>query len=502
MKVLFYSINNMWVPHFETELELMADHLAQGDDVFVLTCAGTLKACTSNPENNKTGCLKCVSRRTIGLQKVGVKTENNFTLKNTFTRQSGDTGVIPEFISSVAELKQYSWDGVLLGTCVASTLISELRDHQFDTLVHREKIQKNLFSSILIYESCLELVKKNKPDFIYIFNGRFADVYPAVAVARKLSITYFTHERGGNIGTYSLFKNNLPHTALVQIKQEIEDLWTSDNQDDAMDKASIGAQWFTDRRLGVEQAWISFSAQQEKKRLPEGFDTTKKNIVIFNSSIDEYDTFAEWEEPIYGDEIVAVKRILESCIHDKDMRFYFRVHPCLKNINNTQMKKLRVFADQYKDRIQFIWPEETIDSYALLEHSEKAIVFASTVGVEACYWGKPSILLGRAFYEDVDCCYIPKTHEQVIDLIQQPLAPKNQEHAIKYGYWETTRGITFKKFKPTGLFKGAFLDEEIKPKFGLKDRLLLKLYSRLDNFKLKTEKTLKNKLVKREVTRE
>jgi len=488
MKVFFYSINNMWVPHFETELELMSDHLAQGDDVFVLTCAGTLQACTSNPENNKTGCLKCVNRRDIGLKKVGVKPENIFTLKKSFTRPSGDTGVIPDFFTSVTELKQYSWDDVLLGTCVASTLISELRDHEFDTMLYREKIQKNLGASIMIYESCLELVKKIKPDSIYIFNGRFADVYPAVAVAKKLGITYFTHERGGNIGTYSLFKNNLPHTALVQIKEEIEDLWASDNQDDAMSKASIGSQWFTDRRLGIEQAWMSFSAQQQKQRLPEGFDTTKKNIVIFNSSIDEYDTFAEWEEPIYGDEITAVTRILESCLHDiydNSTKFYFRVHPCLKNINNTQMKKLHVFADQYKDRIKFIWPEETIDSYALLEHAEKVIVFASTVGVEACYWGKPSILLGRAFYEDVDACYIPKTHEEVIDLIQQPLTPKNQVHAIKYGYWETTRGIPFKKFKPMGLFKGAFLDEEIKPKFGFKDKLLFRYYSKLDNWKIK-----------------
>jgi len=474
-KVLFYSINNTWVPHFETELELMSDHLAKGDEVFVLGCRGSLSTCTSNPDKLKTGCLKCTRRCDAGLKKISIKPENIFTLKKSVSV------TLPEQFNSIDDLKKFTFDGAALGICVTSSLVSEVRDHKFDTVFYNHKIQKKLYSAVLIYQSCLETFSRVKPDRIYIFNGRFADVYPAVCAAQKLGITFYTHERGGNITTYSLFKNSLPHTALSFMKQEIEELWNVADEK----KQAIGAQWFIDRRSGIEQAWVSFSAQQEKKRLPDGFDTTKKNIVIFNSSIDEYDSFPEWADSIYGDEITATKRIVSALEYDSSVHVYFRVHPCLKNLDNTQIKRLKELAAEQHKNLTFIWSAETIDSYALLEYCEKTIVFASTVGVEACYWGKPSILIGRSMYEDVDCCYIPKTHEEVIDLIQKSLSPKKQINAIKYGYWEATRGIIFKKFKPTGLFSGAFLDQEIRPKFGFKDKILLRYYSKLDNVKIK-----------------
>lgn len=473
-KILFYSINNTWIPHFETELELMSQHLEQGDDVFVLTCAATLKTCTSNPENLKIGCLKCIRRREAGLTKVGIKSENIFTLKKSVNI------VIPESFASVAELKKFVWQDAPLGLCVASTLISEIRDHNFDTFMYYEKIKKNIYAAALAYESCLELFEQIKPDHIYLFNGRFADLYPAVCAAKKLGITFFTHERGGSTATYSLFKNELPHTAFIFMKNEIEELWNNSDEH----KEAIGSQWFIDRRRGVEQAWMSFSAQQQKNLLPSGFDSTKKNIIFFNSSIDEFEIFPEWQDPIYGNEVTAVERIISAV--GPDYHFYFRVHPCLKNIRNTQISNLKKLEAKKYPNLTFIWPEEIIDSYALMEQSEKIIVFASTIGVEACYWGKPSILIGRAFYEDLDCCYMPKTHEEVLNFITKNIALKDQKSAIKYAYWETTRGIKFKKFKPSGLFTGAFLGEELKPQFGLKDKLFLKWYSKLDAWKIKS----------------
>ena len=81
MKILFYSINNMWVPHFEAELELMTDHKLQGDEIFVLTCSGALPVCMSNDEHTKTGCMKCRSRFREGMDIVGVAAKNIFYLQ-------------------------------------------------------------------------------------------------------------------------------------------------------------------------------------------------------------------------------------------------------------------------------------------------------------------------------------------------------------------------------------------------------------------------------------
>jgi hypothetical protein len=83
------------------------------------------------------------------------------------------------------------------------------------------------------------------------------------------------------------------------------------------------------------------------------------------------------------------------------------------------------------------------------------------MGVEACYWNKPSILLGMSYYDKLDCCYIPQSHEETIDLMRTDLMPKPKTGALKYGFWELSRGIDFKFFKQTGLASGYFLGKEV-----------------------------------------
>ena len=73
------------------------------------------------------------------------------------------------------------------------------------------------------------------------------------------------------------------------------------------------------------------------------------------------------------------------------------------------------------------------------------------MGVEACFWGKLSILIGKAFYEDLDCCYIPKTHQELFELLCFDLDLKDKNNSLKYGYWRVRHKIPLKKFAPLGL---------------------------------------------------
>ena len=92
-----------------------------------------------------------------------------------------------------------------------------------------------------------------------------------------------------------------------------------------------------------------------------------------------------------------------------------------------------------------------------MEQSETVITFGSTVGVEACYWGKPSILLGMALYQGLDCCYIPSSHEDVINWLREEKLPaKLKNGALLYGNWELNRGYKFKHFHHTKLNTGTF----------------------------------------------
>jgi hypothetical protein len=56
------------------------------------------------------------------------------------------------------------------------------------------------------------------------------------------------------------------------------------------------------------------------------------------------------------------------------------------------------------------------------------------VGIEAVYWGKPVILMGPAYYQNLGACYFPKDDADLLRLLTSELAPLSQTAAVKYGY--------------------------------------------------------------------
>lgn len=467
MKVLFLSLNNLWNPHFETELELMVEH--SSDEIYILHCAGDLKSCTCNSNHLKSKCLECKSRFQQGIKLAHIKKSNISCIK-----------VAPPhnyIFHSVDELEKFEIDGVRHGSAVVSNLISELRDTKFDTIKYRKKINKKLNTSISVYTSMVEIIKKTNPDRCYIFNGRFADSKSAIFACEQLGITYYTHERGGTYFSYNLYKNCTIHTSLDLVKDDIKRCWTG--------SCVEAERWFMDRYKGrkSDQGWILHTQAQEHGLLPKSFDKTVRNIVFFNSSIDEFYSFPEWKENLLNSEEEAIRKISENF---PDINFYLRLHPNLTGCVNEQMEKIKSLEDI--SNLHIILPEAKVDTYALLQASEKVIVFASTIGVEACYFNIPSILIGRAFYESTGCCYIPKSKNELYDLVGAYLEPKPKLCALKYGNWMKLRGEKFKHYIPYDLFSGSFLGCEIQPKLKTKDKILHKLFRRIEVTKNSIEK--------------
>jgi hypothetical protein len=78
------------------------------------------------------------------------------------------------------------------------------------------------------------------------------------------------------------------------------------------------------------------------------------------------------------------------------------------------------------------------------------------MGVEACYWNRPSVLLARAYYESLDCAYIPATHDEVVACLRATLAPRSRTDALKYGFWDLRHGRPFRRYTPETLTRGTF----------------------------------------------
>jgi hypothetical protein len=89
------------------------------------------------------------------------------------------------------------------------------------------------------------------------------------------------------------------------------------------------------------------------------------------------------------------------------------------------------------------------------------LTFGSTVGIEAVFWGTPSIHAGVSYYHHLGGTYNASSHEDVIALLKADLPPKDRTAAFVYGYYLNTYGIPFKYFQATGVGAGRFKGQAI-----------------------------------------
>jgi hypothetical protein len=467
VKAIIYSTYYL-SPHFETDLELISRLIEQKVDVYVVRCYGELETCLVNPEHDKNICKSCIRTYNKGLRLSELPRGKIIILRNTGDIEDAE---IPKRFSNLEELKSYTVDNSNFGLAVFGTLVSRLeKNHKFDTLEKSIEVDRELRVSLKIYYSFLKIIGQIKPDYVYLFNGRFSTHRPVIRACEKTGTPFYTHERAGESGKFTLVQNALVNE-IEPMKRDILRLWKYANED----KYQIAQRFYEERRGNFEQGWMSFTRKQEIGQLPSDFNKHKINIGVFNSTIEEYESFECWRNPIYIDEIDGLRRLFESFKENNEMHFFLRIHPNLAGYNNAQMKEIRKFA-QYLN-VTLIGPESKVHTYSLLDDCDYILTYGSTVGVEACFWGKPSILCARAIYEDLDCCYVPKSHNELIDLIQKKPKPKNREGAMIYGYWELMRGEKFKYFEASGLFSGKFKGQDLQPKkmrYALAENAILK----------------------------
>jgi hypothetical protein len=276
-----------------------------------------------------------------------------------------------------------------------------------------------------------------------------------------MGIEYFTYEVANKENSYKLVKNSSVHQPIPANQVNLlRSNWTSDY-------ANIAHSYYKKKRNGDNfENVLNFISSQKKGTLPKSLNTSNKNIAIFNSTIDEYAGIEGWDTFYSPDETAGIEKIIESFAVDEYM-FYLRIHPHMKGLPDctSQLKDIHELARKFEN-LHVIWPEESVDTYALIDACEKVISFGSTVGVEATYWGKPSISLGQTAYKNFDCVYSPSSHEECIRLIRSDIKPVPIEGALQYAFMEINNGIQFQFFKQKdfkgGLAHGSFDGVEIK----------------------------------------
>ena len=91
-------------------------------------------------------------------------------------------------------------------------------------------------------------------------------------------------------------------------------------------------------------------------------------------------------------------------------------------------------------------PESNLNSYGLLKSANVILTTGSTMGLEANYYKKPSILVGVALYQYLETCYQPANFGELIKLLKSDLIPMNQYGSYLYGAFFANYGEPYKSF--------------------------------------------------------
>jgi len=464
MKVAFFTGFTNWNPHYDTELELIDHHLGLGDSVHQFVCNGELRSCDANFDHDLEACMACISKRENGLKLV----EGNVQQKLFLSLGHADRAAVDSFCSSLniktlQDLKDVQWDDFDVGLGVLSSLISHVREPRPDIADHFVRIDRVMRSALAVYLSVRNIIKENGIERFYVFNGRFAILRAVIRACHSMGVECIAHERGCDLGHYELYVNTLPHD-MAHWHKKIEESWAK--QQNVEVKVGAADQFYRRRRMGEVQSWYSFVAGQDPGTVPSGFDPSKKNIVIFNSSEDEFASIDKSHGgSVYESQEAGIRQIAAFVERaGGDYVLYIRVHPNLAKVDNSQTRFLSSFS---AIRCHVIPGNSPVSSYALMEKAWTVVTFGSTMGVEAAYWGVPSIMVGSAFYAGLGAVHEPRSHEEFEKVVLAGPTPLPKEGALKYGHHMRIFGFPFKHYRPNGVVHGEYKGKRVSSTWSL-----------------------------------
>jgi hypothetical protein len=290
----------------------------------------------------------------------------------------------------------------------------------------------------------LSFLLTTKPTQIVLFNGRFVEERAFWSAAKVLGCDVVFYETFIHTWTnrYFLFKEptHAPNYR-GRVMEEFGNVLVV-SAPEIFESSAI--EFFESRALGGNNQFTKF---QEKKT---NFDSHLPIISFFHSSQDEL-VMVNLVDQFWSSQEMALQELVNLLDELGGHRLVIRIHPHLLHKakeENIRWNLLGKSLTAKFDWITYIPAEDSANTYDLIRASKIVVTCASTVGVEASYLRKPSILLGRAFHEDMGITLVANSREQLraflISDFSDELLDRSRVQAMKYAAFLQLGGQVFK----------------------------------------------------------
>ncbi len=425
MNVLIFSHVQLWPLHHAETIEIALNHLNMGDVVYILSCTGGLSTCPANPAHNQKKCESC-RRQTEYSRREFLKDCHHieFVASNTFKVDISN-------VMTVEKLRQFKLDDIPVGALALSQLVSREKDSYVRLEDFKGELERWIINGFELAKFTENILLEKNINKVYSWNGRRISDGAVCFAAKKVGVPYEVYISGVVLGTYmTLDALNVQgieahKVRIAALKHRIQSGEIESWKDEA-------EKFYQNQKLGNDQfpGFVHFASNYRKKKI----NFQKKCLVIYTSSFHEYFSIEEFVGGIYQDHYDGLRKLLSEKSLRNIYDVFVRWHPNLRNAGAEEKDVVSKIIGEFSfDGITHFAPDDEVDSYNLCDAADVVLSFGSTMGIEAAYYGKASVIVGRAWYEDLGCMYKPSTHSALIELLLATPEPLPNYDALVFG---------------------------------------------------------------------
>ncbi len=292
---------------------------------------------------------------------------------------------------------------------IESALISRSGNEYLETSKWlKEKANKYRTEAVIAFNAVREhLTQFPEVSEVAVINGRFPCQRGVIEAAKIFNVPWSSYERGSYevalppflysaeryFRAVNYWYAKFPTYARIEKQKAILDMKLSNDQI----HSNAVKNWFLSRRQAggtnrFAETWKDTSDEKSANRF----------AVLFTSSVDEFaELGTDWKEAEWKDQWEAFEYLIPLLLNES-YRPVLRIHPNLDNKPTKTRNATRIAIDSLVKKfpeLEIIEPSAPTNSYSLLEVADLAIVWNSTIGLEASQMGVRTICLSSAEYD-------------------------------------------------------------------------------------------------------
>jgi hypothetical protein len=304
------------------------------------------------------------------------------------------------YICSLDFIKGLQVDGFQFGEGILNSLGDFYNFFLYENVVFHHRIIKELISSYLsVYFSTLNFLSSKKIDSVYIFNGRLIHELAVINACKKSKIDFKTYELSELQDSYNLCQGQL-----LSIKNFTYECRNYYEKHFSISNSFEIENWFS-KRAEKEASNLSFINERVKPKFIDKnlYDFIREDLVLtfFSGTSNELIHQEKDLNQIFNTQEDAFLALYSQVMEKQNnIKILVRTHPRMRLRPRYERAAWKKFLAEFKG-VYNIPPNSPVDSYQLLKLSDYVAVFHSTVGVEAKFFGKRTIILGAPNYSQL-----------------------------------------------------------------------------------------------------